>query len=164
MQAMQHPRVEWRRIWFGRDPRRTLGRVAAWAILAQLFFHECLMPIQIIGSSMTPTYRNGAVNLINRMAYTRHRPRRGDVVVLRQDGELLLKRIVGLPGETIAIRDGSIEINERPLTDKFARSRVMEDLDPVRLGKNTYFVIGDNRETSFFGSIAASEILGKVVF
>src|SRR6478672_13206629 len=92
---------------FGPRPQRTLCRVVVWVLLTVTFFHQLLVPIQIIGSSMSPTYRNGSLNLVNRLSYTNHHPpHRGDVIALRSEGELLLKRIVALPGETVAIQGG----------------------------------------------------------
>lgn len=158
-------RGRWRRLLFGSDPRVTLVRVLIWAVLTFLFFHHLLLPIKIIGSSMSPTYRHGSVNFINRMAYLRQLPRRGDVVAIRLGNELLLKRIVGLPGEAIQIDDGTIIINGTPLDDEFALSRVWCDR-PVktRLGTEEFFVIGDNRQTSWFAKIRKDEIIGRIVF
>src|SRR5215471_5685653 len=86
-----------RQFVFGPRPHRTLCRVLVWCALTLIFFHNLLVPIQIIGSSMSPTYRNGSLNLVNRMSYTRkHSPHRGDVIALNAEGELLLKRIVAV--------------------------------------------------------------------
>src|SRR4051794_9842617 len=73
---------------FGPRPHRTLCRVLVWCVLTVTFFHHLLVPIQIIGSSMSPTYRNGSLNLVNRLSYTKkHPPKRGDVVALNAEGE-----------------------------------------------------------------------------
>jgi signal peptidase I len=153
-----------RRWVFGSDPRLTLARVVVWAILTIVLFHHLLLPIKIIGSSMSPTYRDGSVNFINRLAYTRTEPKRGEVVAVYCANELLLKRIIGLPGEVIRIDDGRIEINGRPLRDEFASSRIASAPITLKLRDDQYFVIGDNRETSFFGRIYKREILGRIVF
>jgi signal peptidase I len=158
------PSIEWRQILFGPDPRRTLKRVVVLSSMAFMFFQECLLPIQIIGSSMQPTYRDGQFNFINRMAYTRATPCSGDVVVVRHGGELMLKRIVGCPGDTVAIDDGAILVNGQPLSDSFARQRVLEDMPEALLGPAEFFVIGDNREISFFGTVLRREIVGKILF
>lgn len=158
------PTVPWRRLVFGSDPRRTLIRVIAWCSITFIFFHHLLLPIKIIGSSMLPTYRDGSVNFINRLAYARTAPRRGEVVALRWGDELLLKRIVGLPGEKVQIIDGTIRINDRPLKDPFAEAKVFTDPTTVTLRTGEYFVIGDNRESSFFAKVRKHEILGRIVF
>src|SRR5256885_15466525 len=95
--------LNWRRIVFGRDPNRTLRRVLVWSVCTLLMFHFLLVPIKVIGASMTPTYRDGAVNLVNRLAYTHKAPRHGHVGVLHDGEDLILKRIIALPGETIAL-------------------------------------------------------------
>jgi len=153
-----------RQFVFGPRPRRTLCRVALWSVLTVAFFHHLLVPIQIIGSSMSPTYRNGSLNLVNRWSYAKTPPTRGDVIALNSDGELLLKRIVGLPGEHVSIRNGLIYIDEVVLTDDFSSNKVPWEMDPIQLGADEYFVIGDNRSASIFCRVCKSDILGKTVF
>ena len=150
---------------FGPRPQRTLFRVLIWCVLTVTFFHQLLVPIQIIGSSMSPTYRNGSLNLVNRMSYTKkHPPHRGDVIALNVDGELLLKRIVALPGETVAIIDGAILIDGHRLADGFSMKFIPWEMDSVSLREEEYFVIGDNRSASVFCKVAKQDILGKIVF
>jgi signal peptidase I len=150
---------------FGARPHRTLCRVLVWCVLTLTFFHHLLVPIQIIGSSMSPTYRNGSLNLVNRLSYTRkHPPHRGDVVALSAEGELLLKRIVALPGEIVAIQDGALVINGRRLSDEFSLTNIPWELDPLILKPDEYFVIGDNRAASVFCKVSKRDILGKIIF
>jgi signal peptidase I len=153
-----------RQFVFGPRPGRTLCRVLVWSVLAVLFFHHLLVPIQIIGSSMSPTYRNGSLNLVNRLSYTKKPPIRGDVIALSSEGELLLKRIVALPGETVAILGGRIYIDEEPLADPFSYDRIPWEMDPVTLSADEFFVIGDNRAASIFCKVCKKDILGKTVF
>lgn len=149
---------------FGANPNRTLFRVAVWSVMAVAFFHHLLVPIQIIGSSMSPTYRNGSLNLVNRWSYAKKPPIRGDVIALNAEGELLLKRIVALPGETVTITGGQIFIDERPLADRFSYEPIPWEMDPIELGPDEYFVIGDNRSASIFCKVCKKDILGKTVF
>jgi signal peptidase I len=149
---------------FGPRPHHTLVRVLVWSVLTLTFFHHLLVPIQIIGSSMSPTYHSGSLNLINRWSYSKHPPTRGDVIALRADDELLLKRIVALPGETIAILNGALEVNGVALSDQFSARKIPWEMDPIRLHANEYFVIGDNRSASVFCKVEKDDILGKVVF
>jgi signal peptidase I len=150
---------------FGPRPHRTLLRVLIWCVLTVTFFHQLLVPIQIIGSSMSPTYRNGSLNLVNRMSYTKkHSPHRRDVIALKADGELLLKRIVALPGETVAISNGALLVNGFPLADQFSMKFIPWEMEPLSLSQNEYFVIGDNRATSVFCKVAKEDILGKIIF
>jgi signal peptidase I len=156
--------VQLRQFIFGPRPHRTLCRVALWSVLTFAFFHHLLVPIQIIGSSMSPTYRNGSLNLVNRWSYTKALPHRGDVVALNAEGELLLKRIIALPGETVAIVQGEIQVNGAPLSDEFSVRKIPWELDPVKLGANEFFVIGDNRAASVFCKVHKEDILGKTIF
>jgi signal peptidase I len=141
-----------------------LRRVLVWSVCTLAMFHFCLVPIKVIGASMTPTYRDGAVNFINRLAYTHKAPKRGDVVVLHDGDDLILKRIIALPGEKVELDRGRFKINGKPLFDEFCLARVDSDFDPVRLGANEYFVIGDNRAASIFGKFPKQAIVGKIVF
>jgi signal peptidase I len=156
--------AEIRQFVFGVRPHRTLFRVVLWAILSLAFFHHLLVPIQIIGSSMSPTYSNGSLNLVNRWSYAGRTPHRGDVIAVRAEGELLLKRIVALPGETVAIVRGEIEVDDQVLSDQFSTLKVPWEMDPIRLGANEFFVIGDNRPASVFCKVRKDDILGKTLF
>lgn len=154
----------WRVLIFGQNPNRTLCRVLIWGVVVIAFFHHLLVPIQIVGSSMWPTYHNGSLNFVNRWSYTGTAPTHGDVVALEADGELLLKRIVAGPGDTVAIVNGQLQINERTLADPFARFKIPWEMDPMTLGSDEYFVIGDNRSASIFCTVEKKHILGKILF
>ena len=156
--------TELRQFVFGVRPQRTLLRVVLWSVLSLAFFHHLLVPIQIIGSSMSPTYSNGSLNLVNRWSYAGRMPHRGDVIAVRAEGELLLKRIVAVPGESVAIVNGEIEVDGQPLSDEFSTLKVPWEMEPVRLGINEFFVIGDNRPASVFCKVRKDDILGKTIF
>jgi len=101
----------WRTVVFGRNLKITLLRAALWAVILLLVSKFVLVPVQVWGISMLPTYHDHEINLVNRLAYLRHEPQRGDVVAVRFPPVLstrleaphavLLKRIVAMPGETI---------------------------------------------------------------
>lgn len=157
--------IHLREFVFGPRPHRTLCRVIVWCALSLFFFHQLLVPIEIIGYSMTPTYQNGSLNLVNRLSYTRkHPPHRGDVVAVRAEGELLLKRIVALPGETVAIEGGAVLVNGQRLADEFSDREIPWEMGAIPLGGDEYFVIGDNRSASVFCKVGKRDILGKIVF
>ena len=157
----------WGRLLVGRRPRRTLARAVALMGVSFILFKFVFIAIRVQGNSMSPTYRNGRIDLVNRLAYRRHGPKRGDVVAVRQKGHLLvmMKRIVGLPGERITVRHGQVLVNGQPLNEPYAKG---SDVPPMRgeivLGPNEYFVIGDNRDVSVYFQVRLNEILGKVVF
>ena len=156
--------LKWRRICFGTNPVRTLARVALWSTTILLTFHHFLVPIKVVGASMTPTYRDGSLNLVNRLAYSKRAPSRGDVVVIRDGHELILKRIVAVPGERVTLERGVFYINGVALHDQFTVDPINWDWDPTTLGPDEYFVIGDNRFQSVFGKFQRQAILGKIMF
>jgi len=163
------PASGFRRFVFGRNLRFTLLRAAALAGVCFVVFKFILLPVRITGASMEPNYRDGRINLINTLAYRNHPPRRGDVVGIRFSGPslMLLKRVVGLPGERIGFREGRVTVNGLPLDEPWLRHVSNWNLDPVELGPDEYFVVGDNRSMPMhlhtFGRAERVRILGKAV-
>jgi signal peptidase I len=159
-----------RRVVFGRDPRRTLVRVLVLAFLSFVIFKWILIPIRAEGISMEPTYRSGSLNLVNRLAYQYRIPQRGDIIAIKLAGPhvLYIKRIIGLPGERLAIERGQVYINGAPLTESYVKNRRGWDVPEVALTSREYFVIGDNRGMRAadhdFGRVDVSRILGRVIF
>jgi signal peptidase I len=136
-------------------------------VLAAVFFSVFkfwLMPVKILGESMYPTYRNGTRHFLNRMAYWSAQPQRGDVIGMRApDDDLYIKRIIGLPGDTVGITNATIFVNGAPLRDPL-QAPVPREFPVLKLGPDEYWVIGDNRFISVFGPIDRKQILGKIVF
>lgn len=122
---------------------------------------------------MTPTLRDGDQYLLNRIAYLFREPRRGDLVVIHDPGhnDLAIKRIVGLPGDRIEIKDGLLYVNSKHLTEPYLAPHTKTfpgeaTHHSVRLGGKQYFVMGDNRSESedsrFYGPIHHDKIVGVV--
>jgi signal peptidase I len=159
-----------KRLVFGENPRRTAVRVLVLAAASFITFKWLLIPIRTEGSSMLPTYAPDKLNLVNRFAYSAAKPARGDVVAIRMAGPhvLYVKRVVGLPGERVAVRSGTVFINDSPLAEPYVKHRRPWDVDEVTLGQREYFVMGDNRGMSSadhdFGRVDLERILGKVLF
>ena len=156
-----------RRLIFGRNPRRTTVRILVLAAVSAITFTWVLIPVRADGDSMLPTYSSGRLTLVNRMAYVRSRPRRGDIVAIRLAGPsvVYIKRVIGLPGERLAVLDGQVLINGEPLLEPYVRhQRRLWQLDELTLGPDEYYVVGDNRSASDFGAVAAARILGRLVF
>ncbi len=114
---------------------------------------------------MVPTLRDGSIHFINRLAYSWTTPQRGDVVAvtLEEHGLVLVKRIVGMPGEQLSIRDGEVYINGDLLKEPYANGKTPGSLN-IDLQPRQYFVMGDNRGTSEYRERFDREILGKLVF
>ena len=126
----------------------------------------------VIGSSMEPSLHNGEEVLLNRIVYQFSTPKRGDVIAFHPNGDenthLYVKRIVGLPGESIQIKQGSVYING----EMYVMDTPTEDpgiaAEEIRLSDDEYFVMGDNRENSEdsrsanIGNVSREMIAGKV--
>lgn len=128
---------------------------------------------QVSGSSMEPTLSDGDQLIVDKISYRFQDPQRYDIVVFPyryEKNTYYIKRIIGLPGETIQIIDGIVYINGQQLGEHYGNA-VMENAgtakDPVVLGDDEYFVLGDNRNNSQdsraanVGVIHRDELLGK---
>ena len=122
-------------------------------------------PVRVNGSSMYPTLKGNEIMLLNKLGHIN----RFDIVVLKIDDreDNLIKRIIGLPGETVEIKDNEIYINDKKLEDKYGYG-VTYNIDKVTLKKDEYFILGDNRKISLdsrvFGTIHKDEIKGTTDF
>ena len=161
--------------------KRIIKEVIVWAIeialvigLAYCIINYAVEKTEMIGSSMESTLSDGDEIIINKMAYRFHDPERFDVVVFKQSnkehGYYNVKRIIGLPGETIQIIDNVIYINGEAIEDDVIAETMNNAglaAEEITLEENEYFVLGDNRnnsEDSRFanvGNIISDEIVGK---
>lgn len=122
-------------------------------------------PVRVNGASMYPTLNGGEIMLLNKLG----KIDRYDIVVLKlQNGEdNLIKRIIGMPGETVEIRDNDIYINDKKIDDKYGFG-VTYNIDKVELQEDEYFILGDNRKISLdsrvLGKIHKNEIKGTTNF
>ena len=152
--------------------------------LALLIQAYGVKPYRIPSESMTNTLKIGDRVLVNRVVYHLRKPHRGDVVVFnsRAVGITLIKRIIGLPGETVSLKDGAVYINGRRIkepyvrevngaalpTEPFSDGRIWSLEQPYTVPAGHYFVMGDNREQSDdsrdWGPIAKSELIGVAFF
>ncbi len=158
------------RLIMGRSLTRTLLRATILALVCFVVFRFLLLPIRINGISMEPTYREGAINLVNALGYLGGRPARGDVVAIKLAGPsvMFLKRIIALPREEVEIREGVVLVNGQPLPEPYLASTNDWEFPPVKLEADEYFVIGDNRsmlqEEHTFGRVHRDRIAGKVLW
>ena len=133
--------------------------------------------VTMIGQSMNPVLNDKDVLLLNKCVYRFSNPKRYDIIAfkLKEDPDAYynIKRIVGLPGETVQIRNGRIFINGEALTDLPFDSLIMTEglaLDKLTLGNEEYFVLGDNCNNSEdsryvnVGNVLEKEISGKIVY
>ncbi len=128
------------------------------------------------GESMENTLYTGESLLVEKVSYHFHDPERYDIIVFypkgKEEDEYYVKRIYGLPGETIQIIDDQIYVNNEVIEDEYAKNE-MDDpgiaQDPITLGEDEYFVLGDNRKVSLdsrdsdLGPIHKKNIAGHVI-
>lgn len=159
----------WQAIAFGRRPERTLARIVVLVVVCVVVFKFILLPIRIDGPSMLPTYKDHRINFVNQMAYVFHEPHRGDVIGIRFSGKsiMLMKRIIGLPGETIAFQDGHAVIDGKVLDEPYVKNPCNWESPPRTLGPSEYYVVGDNRSMPqsdhVQGKASRDRIVGKVL-
>ena len=121
---------------------------------------------RIDGSSMEPNLHDGEYVIVNRISYRLHQPDRGDVIVFKKEGSReFIKRIVGLPGDTVEVRGGRVIVNGAPLTEPYIAQPPAYTMEPRKIAPNEYFVLGDNRNNSSdshtWGTILLGVIDGK---
>ncbi|MCR5742611.1 MAG: signal peptidase I [Lachnospiraceae bacterium] len=143
-------------------------------LLCILVVHFCVQRTIVDGSSMETTLQDGDNALVNKLSYTFAGPKRFDVVVFDYDktsGSHYIKRIIGLPGETVQIIDGYVYIDGEKLTEDVYGKDVMTyagiAAEAITLGEGEYFVLGDNRNESSdsryadVGVVHKEQIIGK---
>jgi len=122
------------------------------------------------GQSMEPNLISGQRLLVNKLAYRLGEPARGDIVVIdspRGTSEKLIKRIVGLPGETVELRGGRVYINGQLIEETYHPAVGMRPYPPTIIPPGYYFLLGDNRDHSgdsrVWGSVPRDLIVGRAL-
>lgn len=166
----------------------TLGAVATFVLeivqIAALAFaiilpvrYFLVQPFIVKGVSMEPNFEDGEYLIIDELTFHFREPERGEIVVFHppsQDGEskqYYIKRVIGLPGETVEVSDGKITIYNTDNPNGFTITEDYIDdytsgLDKVTLGADEYYLMGDNRDASFdsraFGPVTREHFIGRV--
>ncbi|MDO4492293.1 MAG: signal peptidase I [Clostridia bacterium] len=144
--------------------------VAAIAVVLHLLFSRWMVPVRCNGSSMQPTLSSGDVVLSDRLYRYGRGLRRGDMVAVRSaSGELFIRRVVGMPGETADMKEGKIFVNGCPLEEDYlAESAWDNEMQPMTIPMGAYLLLSDDRaDTSDsrdpeIGCVPETEILGLV--
>lgn len=138
------------------------------ALLINLFLAQAT---RVYGQSMEPNLHTDQRLVVEKISYKLHAPRRGDVVVLKvREGahELLIKRVIGLPGETVEIRNGRVFVDGAALDEPYLAQPTRGHYGPVYIPPLHLFVLGDNRGASndsrSFGPIAMKNVVGRAWF
>ena len=129
---------------------------------------------QVVGPSMSPTLKDGDIVILNKFSYKFNDIKRGDIVSLNYaDTKYLIKRVIGIPGEYVEIKDNKVYIGDKILKEYYLKDVEMKDFTLNDLGydiipKDKYLVLGDNRGNSLdsrdqkVGLIDKKDIVGKV--
>ncbi len=148
--------------------------IAALIVIPIRYF--LFQPFFVRGQSMDPNFENGDYLIVDEISYRFRSPQRGEVIVFKSpsdSSQRFIKRIIGLPGETVEIKDGKITIYKEGVPQVLNESEylfsgvsTLGDIN-VTLSENEYFVLGDNRDFSYdsrrFGSFSKDRIIGRVI-
>ncbi|MBD2104351.1 signal peptidase I [Leptolyngbya sp. FACHB-261] len=156
------------------DNLKTLGVSVLLAFGIRVFVAEARY---IPSESMVPTLEVNDRLLVEKISYRLHPPQRGDIVVfqptqaLQNEGykDAFIKRVVGLPGDEVAVHDGSVFVNGKPLSERYLEgNRPNYVWGPERIPEGQYMVLGDNRNNSydshFWGFVPRDRIVGRAAF
>ena len=167
---MKAPNPTIERLFWGRDPKKTLLRLALIIPIATLVFSQILIPARPTGISMAPTYPDGGFRFINCTKFWKAPPERGDVVIIRMAGKksYYLKRVLATPGEQIAFKQGSLLINGTPQEEPYLTFSGQWNMPPLTVGTHEFFVGGDNRRVPIdqhvLGIVQREDIIGGLLF
>ncbi len=150
---------------------REILQTAAISLAIFFFVYVFLVqPHRVKGASMIPNYKDNELMLVEKVSYKVYKPSRGDVIVFQAPGQRkvsFIKRVIGLPGESIKIQNGNIYINGRKLNESYEPQRTDGNVN-LTLGPDEFFVLGDNRvgssDSRTFGPIKKDSIEGKAWF
>ncbi len=133
------------------DVKEILQSVVIAGILAFLIITFVAQSFVVDGKSMEPNLHDGERLFVNKFIYRFREPQRGEVIVFTPRGapnKKYIKRVIGLPGDTIHIKDSVTYVNGQPLEEDFIKEQMNGDFGPYQVPKDSVFVMGDNRNNS----------------
>ena len=127
-------------------------------------------PFKVDGKSMEPNFSTGDYLIVDEITYRFREPARGEVIVLRNptnEADFFIKRVIGLPEEQVLVSDSKVFIDGKLIGEEYLFGGIsMADTPPFQLGKDEFFVMGDNRGSSFdsrsWGPLGKHQIVGVV--
>ncbi len=157
--------------WFF-ETRYWLRDLILSVLLAFIVIVFLYQPVQVEGTSMMPRLENHERIFINKFTYRFRSIARGDVVVFRyplDQSKSYIKRVIGLPGDVVSIRDGRVLVNGKPLSEPYVAPSYLDDQSyaAVKVEPDHYFVLGDHRSSSndsrVWGTVDRQFIYGKAL-
>ena len=158
---------------FGRELRVWSRDVAVALALALVIIVFLYQPVKVEGTSMAPLLSDQERIFINKFVYRFEPIHRGDVVVFwypLDRSKSFIKRVIGLPGDTLEIRAGELYVNGKQVPEPYVPPSYFDDSSygPIQIPQDEYFVMGDHRDSSndsrIFGPVPRGYIYGKAVF
>ncbi|RPF52282.1 signal peptidase I [Aquisalibacillus elongatus] len=143
------------------------------AVVLAFFLRSYVFATSIVeGTSMDPTLHNGERVIFNKAVYLLDEPERGDIVIIQHPNKNYVKRIIGLPNETVEFKDHQLYIDGQPVNEPYIspeQRQETEDFGPKKVPADQYFVVGDNRDISKdsrngLGDINEDDIIGRSEF
>lgn len=122
-------------------------------------------PVKVNGNSMNNTLKDNDIMILDKITYRFQKIERFDIVVLKNGDDYLIKRVIGLPGETVEYKNNKLYINGKNVDEKFIHEKTDDFVMNEKIPDDCYFVVGDNRPISkdsrYIGVINKKDILGK---
>jgi signal peptidase I len=153
---------------------REIGITILIAVAVFVCLRLTVQSYTVVMSSMEPNFQQGECIMVNKVSYHSTGPQRGEVIVFHPPVESqfpYIKRVIGLPGDTVKIKDGTVSINGTPINEPYILQEPPQnntDYGPTVLSDDEYFVLGDNRNNSSdsrsWGPIKRNDIIGKAWF
>ncbi len=142
--------------------------IIALVIIIRIFIID---PVRVDGESMNTTLSNGEIMILNKIVYKKQAVKRFDIVVIKENDKHIIKRVIGMPGETIEYKDNKLYINGMEMDDPYPSTETddfrIESIGHTKVPGNCYFVMGDNRAASLdsryseVGVIKKKDIVGR---
>lgn len=133
------------------EVRELIETVGSAVIIAAFIMIFIARAYTVNGESMMPTLHHGERLLVDKISYRFVEPSRGEIVVFKypaDPSEQFIKRVIGVPGDTVAVLQGTVYVNNQPLVEDYISAPARIGFAPQVVPENTYFVLGDNRNNS----------------
>lgn len=134
-------------------------------VVVLLIKHYVITPIKVNGNSMNNTLKNKDIMILDKISYRFQEIKRFDIVVIKKGNDYLIKRVIGMPGETVEYKNNKLYINGKNIDEKFIHEKTNDFIMEDKIPDDCYFVVGDNRPVSndsrYIGVINKKDILGK---
>lgn len=156
-----------------RDVKEFFKDAFKYIVVIALVFFIALFVVsfeQVVGPSMNDTLKSGDITIVNKFIYRFKKIKRNEIVSLKQNDKVMVKRVIGLPGEHIEYKNNILYIDGTPYKENIKEKTAdfkLEDIGYDKIPDDMYFVLGDNRinsnDSRTFGLVKKNEIEGRVV-